>query len=140
MRSTPSVQPADPSSLFWGLAFVLIGLHYTFGRFLVDAWQRGQTAYGLTDQRAMIVSRSLRGGRQVKSLPLRTLSEVSLDARPDGSGTITLGPASGRLMPFFIGDAAWPGIARPPIFEMIPNAREVYTLVRTAQHSEPVAW
>ena len=124
----------------WGFAFVLIGLYFVVGRFIGDAWQRGQTAYGLTDQRAVIISRSLGGGRQVKTLPLRTLSEVSLDERPDRSGTITLGAATGRMLPFFVGDAAWPGSARPPMFEMIPNAREVYDLIRQTQHAKPETW
>ena len=124
----------------WGLAFILIGLYFVIGRFIVDAWQRRQTTYGLTDQRAIIVSRSLGGGRQVKSLPLRTLSEVTLSERPNGSGTIKLGPTPGSMFSILTIDAAWPGIARPPMFEMIPNAREVYTLLRQAQSGEPEAW
>src|SRR5215208_2925413 len=40
-----------------GLAFVVVGVYVAVGRFFVEAWQRGQTAYGLTDQRAIIVSR-----------------------------------------------------------------------------------
>ena len=124
----------------WGLAFVLIGLYFVAGRFIVDAWQRGQTAYGLTNQRAIIVSRALGGGRRVKSLPLRALSEVTLSERPDGSGTITLGQVAGLWTMAFVGDAAWPGVPRPPRFEMIPHVREVYDQLRQAQRGESQTW
>src|SRR5262249_33566803 len=70
----------------WGVPFVLVGLYVMIGRFFVDARQRASTYYGLTDQRVIIIS-GLRS-RQVKSLELRSLSDVSISERST-SGTIT---------------------------------------------------
>src|SRR5262249_10592824 len=113
----------------WGIPFVLIGLYLIFGRFLADARQRANTYYGLTDQRIIILSSLF--GQTVKSLNLRTCSDVSLSERGDRSGTITFGPTA----PFWAGQAGWPGSGRyaSPGFEMIENAREVFEQIRTAQ-------
>jgi hypothetical protein len=117
----------------WGIPFVLIGLYIMVGRFFIDSMQRAKVAYGLTDRRAIIVS-GLRS-RNVKSLPLKTLADVTLSEKSDGSGTITLGPAS----PFgrFYGNGAWPGTSSmmSPSFEMIDDAKSVYSTLRSAQSS-----
>jgi hypothetical protein len=115
----------------WGIPFVLIGLYIIAGRFVVDSMQRAKVAYGLTSRRAIIVS-GLRN-RTVKSLPLKTLSDVTLSEKRDGSGTITLGPVSpyGR----FYGNASWPGTSAmsSPAFDMIDDAKSVYSTLRSAQ-------
>jgi hypothetical protein len=113
----------------WGVPFVLFGLYFVFGRFILDAKQRGGTAYGLTDRRIAIVSGVL--SRSVKSLQLRTLSDVTLDERSNGSGTITFGPS----LPWARGYGfAWPGSASmSPAFEAIGDAKNVYARIRTAQ-------
>src|SRR5687767_14840962 len=74
----------------WGIPFVLVGLYMIGGRFVLDAKQREKTFYAVTNQRILIVS-GLRS-RRIKSLNLRTLSDVSLDQTSNGSGTITFGP------------------------------------------------
>jgi hypothetical protein len=114
----------------WGVPFVLVGLYMIFGRFFVDAKLRQRTFYGLTDQRLIIVSGL--ASRKVTSLNLQTLSDLSLAEKGDGSGTITFGavqqtPWYPRRMAFF--STPVPGSA----LEMIPNAREVYELIREAQ-------
>jgi hypothetical protein len=96
----------------WGIPFVLVGLYIVLGRFLTDARLRARTAYGITDQ------------------SLRSLADLGLLERADGSGTITLGPISlwqftGRL-----------GRNRPPdspALEGIPQVRSVYNLLLEAQ-------
>lgn len=115
----------------WGIPFVIVGLYFVFGRFLVEARQRKQTYYGLTNERIIIISGLFT--RKVKSLRLRNLSEVSLSEKADKSGTIALG-ANNPLFAMF-GGMAWPGMGNflPPSFEMIPNAKAVYELLRTAQ-------
>jgi hypothetical protein len=115
----------------WGIPFVGMGLYLIFGRFFVDARQRARIAYGLTDKRVII--RSGLFSRSVKSLTLRTLSDVTLTESGDGSGTITFGPSS----PWARGMAGWPGYAAhvAPSFELIPDAKQVYARLRTAQSS-----
>jgi len=117
--------------VLWGIPFVAIGLYLIFGRFWVDAKSRSVTAYALTDRRVLIVSGIL--SRSVKSLPLRTLSELTLEENRDGTGTITFGSANPLMM--FGGGANWPGGRRyqTPGFESIVGASEVYRRIREAQ-------
>jgi hypothetical protein len=119
--------------LFWGIPFILVGIHLTVGRFFIDRYQRSRTFYGISEQSAIIVSGLFT--RQVKILPLRTLAEVSLAERSDGTGTITLG-ATNPLYSWYAG-TAWPGIGKhlPPAFEMIDNVRGVYNTLRDAQQA-----
>jgi hypothetical protein len=116
----------------WGIPFVLVGCYIVFGRFIVDAHRRARTFYGVTDERILIVSGSL--AQQVKSLQLRTLTDISLNQRRDGSGTITFGPTD--FTNIFL-TAAWPGTGRaaPPCFDLIEQAREAYDIIRNAQRS-----
>ena len=118
----------------WGIPFVGVGLYLIAGRFFVDAWQRARTHYGLTNQRVLIVA-GLRS-RQVTSLPLRTLADVSLQERSDRSGTIQFGhvPAPYGWM----ARSGWPGPGRhlPPAFELIENVRSVYTQLQQAQQTQ----
>lgn len=115
----------------WGVPFVLVGLYLIVGRFFVDAFQRSRTYYGLSDRNAIILRTAF--SKQVKVLPLRTLPEVTLSERADGSGTITLGP------PLHVSAAwsnnAWPGMVGPPMFEMVEAARPVYNQIRDAQRA-----
>ena len=94
----------------WGVPFVLIGLYIVFGRFFADARTRARTYYGVTSERIIIVSGMF--SRQIKSLSLRTLTDVSLTERGDGSGTITFGPQ----FPYPFGRqgniGGWPGSSR----------------------------
>lgn len=113
----------------WGIPFVAIGLYMVFGRFLVDARVRRNTVYALTNERVLIIGGLFR--RQVKSISLRTLNDISLNERADGSGTITLGPDGGRAVSYGSG---WPGNQRvtPPMLVGIGNARSVYEMLRQA--------
>jgi len=111
----------------WGIPFVLVGLYIVFGRFFVDARIRERTFYGVTNERIIFV-----GGlfsRQTKSLPLRTLSDISLTERSDRSGSITFGPQHpmAHCLP-----SGWPGTGRyaAPAFDMIERAKEIYELIR----------
>ena len=115
----------------WGIPFVLAGVYLIVGRFFVDAWQRDKTYYGVTNERIIIVSGLL--NRKVKTLNLRTLSDLSLSERSDRSGTISLG-ATNPFAPWF-GGMAWPGMGQyvTPGFEMIQNAKTVYDIIRRAQ-------
>ena len=127
---------SGPNSLFmsiWGVPLVLIGLYMIVGRFFVDARIRAKTYYGLTDRRAIIVSGLF--SRTITSLPLRTLTDISLQERSDRSGTILLG----RPQPYSSWGAGvrWPGMSQysTPAFEMIPNPKAVHDQLLEAQRA-----
>lgn len=131
-----SVILSNAPIFFWlfGVPFVLIGLHLIVGRFFTDARTRAQTFYGLTNDRIIITSG--KHGKRVQSLSLSTLGDISLDEREDGTGTITFASASplGRFGNF----GTWPSVGAtrgqmPPSFEMIPQAKKVYEMIRGAQ-------
>jgi hypothetical protein len=121
--------------MLWGVPFVLVGLYFVFGRFVVDARSRARTFYGVTSERILIVSGLFT--QQTKSLQLRTLTDVSLTLRADGSGTITFGPT--HYMSAFFPAGFWPGAGRfsPPSFDLIERAKEVYAIIRNAQRATP---
>lgn len=116
----------------FGLPFVAIGLYMAIGRFWVDKAMREKTAYGVTNQRVII--RSGLFSRSVQSLNLRTLSDVSLKEKNDGSGTVNLGP-SNPMYGMFEGMNWWPGMVQyqPPSFDSIPDAKSVYNIIREQQ-------
>jgi hypothetical protein len=116
-----------------GIPFVLIGVYMLVGRFLVDWYQRTRMSYGLTDQRIIILGGLL--NRQVKSLTLATLSDITFNVRSNGSGTITFGP--GTSTSSWFGRSSWRGAnsQQAPAFDMIADVRKVYALIREAQQS-----
>jgi hypothetical protein len=101
-RLTQAIGSGAPALLIgWRIVFLAIALGFVASWFVAHAWRRGRTAYGLTDQRAIIIEPKIRGGHEMKCMPLRTLGNADLSENPDGSGTITLGD---RVPP-----AGWPG-------------------------------
>jgi hypothetical protein len=117
----------------WGIPFVLVGIYIVVGRFFVDSFQRSRTYYGVTDQR-IIIRRGLMG-RAITTLLIQNLNELLLTERSDHSGSITFGPSS-PLYAMWSG-TAWPGMGKKlaPAFDLIPNVRAVYDLIRETQHS-----
>lgn len=116
--------------MLWGIPFVLIGLYLVAGRFVVDMLIRANTVYGITDSRVIIRSGLFRQGMQ--SLLLRTLSDISLDERGDGTGTILLGPQiSWRSSQF----GPWLPSSKsgPPKLMGIPDAGRVFDVLLQAQ-------
>jgi hypothetical protein len=111
----------------WGIPFVLVGLYIVFGRFLFDAWLRARTVYGVTNQR--VLSYCGRSGA-LTSLPLLTLSKITVTEHQDGTGTISFGEedpaASSRSRTGY-----------PPregsALEFIPDVRYVSSIIHAAQ-------
>ena len=122
----------------FGIPLVLVGVYLIFGRFLVDAKQRGQTFYGVTSQRIVIISGIL--SRKVNSLNLPALNGVSLSEKRDYTGTITFGTANPMLLmwPGLLWPGlSWPGVPQVPLaFEMISHAKKVYEIIQEAQARE----
>ncbi len=92
LSATPLSTPF-PFNLILPL-FSIVGFYFLIGRFLVDMWLRSRTYYGLTDQRAVIVT----GGftRNLRSVNLRALADLKLTERRDRTGTIELGRPEAR--------------------------------------------
>jgi hypothetical protein len=115
----------------FGVPFVLAGMYMVVGRFFVDSIQRSNTSYAVTSERIIIVTDLF--GQKIKSLDLRTLSDITLDAKRSGKGTISFGP-SHPLAGWYRG-ISWPGTAKyhSPTFELIDDAPQVYEQIRQAQ-------
>jgi hypothetical protein len=125
---------APPLFVLWGIPFVLVGLYLIVGRFFVEAKQRERTLYAVTDQRILIVSGVF--ARRVKSLSLKTLTDVSLTENSNGEGSINFGAAT-ALSSVFGGFSGWPGMEAQmgPRFDLIPMAKSVYETIRAAQRT-----
>lgn len=117
---------APPVIALFAIPFVLAGLFMVFGRFLIDAKMRAKTFYGLTDDRIIIKSGLFT--TKIKSLNIRSLSDIEYDEKNDGSGTITVGPKNPMMM-FGNGMRILPGANATPSLEMIQNVRKVYNQI-----------
>lgn len=120
--------------ILWGIPFVIVGIYMIIGRFFVEAKQRANTLYAVTNERILIVSGIL--NHNVKSLNLRTLSDLSLSEGKSNVGTITFGGRSPFAL-MFSGVSSWPGMGAqmPPRFDSISNAKSVYETIRSAQQA-----
>lgn len=118
----------------WGVPFVLIGLYLIFGRFIVDAWQRTKTFYGVTSERILI--RSGLWSLTTQSLNLKSLPEVTLSERTSGGGTITFGPSK-LFSQMNNPGAGWPGWGpKPTAMELATDARRVYQIICDARRKD----
>jgi len=117
--------------MLFGVPFVLVGLYIMFGRFYVEAKQRAKTFYGVTNERVIIVSDLFR--KKVKSINLRTLTDISLSESSNGNGSISFGHSSPFASMF--GGMYWPGLEQymGPRFDLVNNAKQVYQQIRDAQ-------
>lgn len=117
------------SIVIFGLMFA-IGLYFVAGRFWFDSRRRKKTIYGVTNERVMIQSGVFR--RRLKSLNLRTLSDITLDEKRNGEGTLFLGPQSASDV--WHRSFSWPGASySTPTFEGIHDAKQVFDILRQAQ-------
>jgi Bacterial PH domain len=122
----------DPIGVVFSLVFVAAGLYLVVGRFFVEARQRARTFYAVTNERIIIVS-GMRS-QTMKSIDLKTLGEIALSERRNGSGTIIFGPTS----PFdWMPMPSWPGMGSRMAarFEVIPDVRPVYETIRKVQRA-----
>lgn len=116
----------------WGIPFVLMGLYITVGRFFIDAKKRANTVYGITSDRIIIKSGIF--SREIKSLNIRTLSDITINQKSDDSGTITLGPTDFRNS--MMQGIEWPGVKQPPCLEFIEDVKNVYNQIINLQRQK----
>jgi len=101
---------------------VLVGLYITVGRFFIDAKKRANTVYGITSDRIIIKTGIF--SKEIKSLYIKTLSDITINQKADNSGTITLGPTDSRYA--MMQGMEWPGVKQPPRLEFIEEVKGVY--------------
>ena len=127
--------PAAPLFMkYFGAAFVLIGLYFVAGRFLLDAWVRSGTQYAITNKRVLI-ARSWPFAK-FTALSLSRLPETSLVERANGRGTILFGQAISNS---WRGNSLsnWtPSLDPTPAFIGIENARSVFEQLQCADARE----
>jgi hypothetical protein len=126
--SSPSfVNPGPPPPLWGTLRGILPGIPFlcaglVFVQLIIDARLRERTAYGVTDERVLIVSGLF--SPRITSLQLTSLSgKVTLKQEASGRGTIFFGPPEALI-------ANGPGPAPPgytrgqlPAFKRIEDAK-----------------
>ena len=130
LSKIPRTPRVDLVGIVVVLVFVVVGLYLAVGRFLVEAKQRSRTFYAVTNDCIVIVSGLM--SRTMKSIDLRTLSEMALSERRNGSGSILFGPTS----PFdWMQMPGWPGMGSlmATRFDLIAGVRAVYETIRAAQ-------
>ena len=109
----------------FGLPFVGAGLYIVFGRFFMGARRRKNTLYGITASRVIIKS-GLRT-TVVKSLNIKSMMDVTIAEKRNGSGTITLETEDRRYA--LMADMEWPGAGKVPRLQLDEEARDVYNLI-----------
>jgi hypothetical protein len=117
--------------MLWGIPFVLVGLYIIVGRFFYDSALRSSTVYGITPQRIIIKSGVFK--KSIQSIYIGTLTNVTLNEKADGSGTIVLGPEFGIYGMFRGISMPASGNKMAPAFDMIDDARKVYRLIMDLQ-------
>lgn len=117
--------------MIWGIPFLLVGMYMTIGRFFYDKANRSRTQYGITNNRIIIRSGVFKP--TVQSFNIRTLHNLSIDEKADGSGTIKLNSDNDMFSALNV--PGWPGNRKPvPALEFILDVRNVYNLILKQQH------
>lgn len=113
----------------WMIPFLMVGVYLMIGRFFYDAYRRKKTFYGLSIDRIIVKTGVFK--QSIYSYDLKSISNVSVKEKPDGSGTILLGPKNGLLgLDFgnYFRGSGWPSTRNriTPGIEEISEARKVY--------------
>jgi len=130
--------PSDNSTLPWPIylffiPFLFVGCYITFGRFLVDKRRRANTVYGITNDR--IIIRSGVFSKKVNSFNIKTLSNLSVDEKSDGTGNIVF--SQNNFMFGMMGGMMMQGMGTRfvPSFEQIGDVRNVYSIILKLQRA-----
>ncbi len=128
---------ASRMAVLWGAPLLVVGLHLAVGRFVVDALDRRDTRYGVTDRRVLIRDDRL-GPDILTTLELASLPAPAVSVRRDGAGTITFG-GSPRSARYRAALGLRPRSRRPARFDLIDEAHAVAHLIEQARHAAPPA-
>lgn len=123
----------------FGIPFVIVGLIFVFGRFIIDAKQRAHTFYGLTNERIIIKSGIYK--KSVKSINIINISDIEYTEKSDGSGTIYFGPKIPMMMQR--NKKTWDaGITNTSSnsLSLIPEVKNVYNKIIDMQKANKTAF
>ncbi len=114
----------------WGIPFVLVGLYFVVGRFILDAWLRGRTSYAVTNQRVLIYRPAPFG--RFTTLSLRQLPEMNLTEAANGQGTIRFGSQSSVFRHGSGYGVLTPSLDPTPQFISVANAGALFRQLQQA--------
>ena len=117
--------------IIFGIPFVLVGLYITIGRFFADSMRRKNTIYGITTGRVIIKSGIF--NKELKSINIKNITDLTLTEKPDGSGTILFGPSPAQRAVAFNTGNTWQGSKVVNGLEFVEEARKVYNILVQAQ-------
>jgi hypothetical protein len=116
----------------FGIPFVLAAIYITIGRFFIDAKKRANTIYGITTDRIIIKSGLF--SSEIKSLSIKSLSDITINQKSDNSGTITLGPTD--MIFSTMNGVAYSGTKQAPRLEFIEDVKSVYDIIIDLQRQK----
>jgi hypothetical protein len=104
----------------WGTPFVVVGQYMMWGRFVYRRWEKQRSYYALTNKRAMILRKGIRG-RSCSSASFDSLPLLDKRARANGNGNISFGgPVTGGWQ--------WRHAPRPLTFDDLDDADSVHRI------------
>jgi hypothetical protein len=128
---TVSAAASDAPFFFWiwGGGFILMGIYFAFGRFLVADLEARRTRYVLTDRRVLVRSGAF--SSEYQELTLDDLPAAQLLEGRGGVGTIYFGPPDPYAR--WVG-AGWPGYrSSAAAFVAIDDATSVFRQIVDAR-------
>ncbi len=109
--------------LLFGAPFVIIGLYFILGRFVVDNYLRKHITYGVSDKRIIIKTK-----QAIKSFGLEDIQTLELVEKSNGKGSIHFKPKEGVVSIQNSSRNSFHPSAG--YFELIENARYVYNQIQ----------
>ena len=74
------------------VAFMIFGLYFVFGRFIMKRSIKKRTIYAITNKRILVIRMSLNGAiKKVSSREINSISDESVSCDNNGIGTISFG-------------------------------------------------
>lgn len=115
---------------FFLIPFLAVACYIIFGRFLVDKKRREKTVYGITNNRIIIKSGIF--SKSIKSMTIKTITDITFDEKKDKTGDIAFGPIYFKnQMALGFGGFGGKQLSQ---FERIADARSVYNLIIDLQN------
>lgn len=127
---TLAVRSGAPFFPLFGIPFVLVGLYFTVGRFLFDAYLRAHTTYAITDRAAYVITDGFLA--KTRTYSPASLSPLELTIATDGTGTVHFGPHATFGGLGASGFSIW--MPDRSQFFRIANAADVYGLLHDLQN------